>query len=120
MEKITGIESARLLERNIPDYFDIAWQERKSVSSQANISISDDLLAVAVNSQYGRSQDQLHIHIACLKPEISQQLNQVSSEITAGWAKLSTELIGHHYLAKKLQKSLPNSIMHLISSMNTL
>ncbi|MBO1929790.1 CDP-diacylglycerol diphosphatase [Providencia rettgeri] len=23
-------------------------------------------MAIAVNSQYGRSQDQLHIHIACL------------------------------------------------------
>ncbi|MEY0973047.1 CDP-diacylglycerol diphosphatase [Providencia huaxiensis] len=104
-DKITGIESARLLERNTPDYFAIAWQERESVSSQAKISISDDLLAVAVNSQYGRSQDQLHIHIACLKPEVSQQLNQVSSEITTDWAKLSTELVGHHYLAKKLQKA---------------
>ncbi|MEY0728006.1 CDP-diacylglycerol diphosphatase [Providencia rettgeri] len=107
-EKITGIESSQLLEQNSPDYFAIAWQERGCLSQQTNHPIPEHLLAIAVNSQYGRSQDQLHIHIACLKPEINKTLNQLSSTITTHWASLSSELASHHYLAKKFPEGSPH------------
>ncbi|WP_369309050.1 CDP-diacylglycerol diphosphatase [Providencia rettgeri] len=100
---IAGIESPQLLEPSSPDYFAIAWQERESLLPKAGTPFPHDLLAVAVNSPYGRSQNQLHLHIACLKPEVSLQINQVSTHITTDWATLPTKLIGHHYLAKKLQ-----------------
>ncbi len=106
-EKITGIEFSQLLEQNSPDYFAIAWQERGSLSQQTTHPIPEHLLAIAVNSQYGRSQDQLHIHIACLKPETNETLNQLSSTITTHWASLSSKLAGHHYLAKNFRKAHP-------------
>ncbi|EJD6498680.1 CDP-diacylglycerol diphosphatase [Providencia rettgeri] len=103
ISKVKGIEAKQLITANVPNYFALAWQERASLLQQSKKEIPDDLLAIAVNSQYGRSQDQLHIHLACLKQEVHQKLNQFSSTITTDWAFLPTELVGHHYLAKKLQ-----------------
>ncbi len=101
-EKITGIESPLLLAENTPSYLSLAWQERTSLSHGLNKIIPDKLLAVAVNSQYGRSQEQLHIHIACLKKDILEQLNSQQSAITSTWNEFPIKLANHRYLAKKV------------------
>ncbi|SQH15434.1 CDP-diacylglycerol pyrophosphatase [Providencia heimbachae] len=100
--KITGIESPLLLAENTPSYFSLAWQERADLSRGLNKTIPEELLAVAVNSQYGRSQDQLHIHIACLKKDILEKLNDQQSVITSNWTEFPIKLEGHHYLAKRI------------------
>ncbi|VEB76000.1 CDP-diacylglycerol pyrophosphatase [Providencia rustigianii] len=104
-DKVSGIESPLLLTETSPDYFALAWNERESVSPTGQSPISDDKLALAINSQYGRSQDQLHIHISCLKPQVIQQLNQHTNAITSEWSAFPTPLEGHEYWVKKLGTS---------------
>ncbi|MBS2037933.1 CDP-diacylglycerol diphosphatase [bacterium] len=63
---ITGMEDPRLLQPGAENYFADAWKYAKNREG----------VALAVNSQGGRSQDRLHIHADKIDPELSQQLKQ--------------------------------------------
>lgn len=66
--RITGIEDPRLLARGAPNYWQAAWQERDKVAARAGLPAASERIGLAVNSALGRTQDQLHIHIDCLRP----------------------------------------------------
>lgn len=61
-----------------------------------------DDVALAINSQYGRQQNQLHIHTDCIRPEVRQTLRQHVAEIGDTWMALATPLAGHHYRVRRL------------------
>lgn len=67
---ISGIESPQLLTATSPNYFADAWQARYFMAEKYGAPIDDTDISLAINSQYGRTQDQLHIHISCLKPQV--------------------------------------------------
>jgi CDP-diacylglycerol pyrophosphatase len=75
LSEITGIEDPRLLKAPAPNFFADAWRERYWLLSKGN---SDDDppngFALGINSPLVRSQDRLHIHIACLRPDIQAAL----------------------------------------------
>lgn len=100
-DKVTGIESPEVLKPNAPDYFSYAWQERNRLMP-AGKSVDDTYLALAVNSWFGRSQNQLHIHLACLRQDVYQTLNQQFAQIGSTWQPLGATLKGHEYLAIKV------------------
>ncbi|WKV51557.1 CDP-diacylglycerol diphosphatase [Dickeya fangzhongdai] len=101
-DRISGIESPLLLQPGTPAYFAAAWRYRDRLSSQMGKPIGDDMLGLAINSLYGRTQGQLHIHISCLKPEVYQTLRAQSASLGRDWAPLGQPLLRHDYLAKKL------------------
>lgn len=101
-EKISGIESPALQEHSVPAFFAAAWEARKHLSNEAGKTLPDDILVLAVNSRYARTQEQLHIHISCLRPEAYQTLREQGNTLTTDWQPLGEELRGHRYLAKKL------------------
>ncbi|KHN54621.1 CDP-diacylglycerol diphosphatase [Pectobacterium fontis] len=104
-EKISGIESPELLQQGTPNFFEQAWERRGHLSHEAGKPIRDDYLALAINSRYGRTQNQLHIHIACLRPDIYQTLNQQFPTLSADWKPLPVKINGHIYLAKTFTPS---------------
>lgn len=101
-DKISGIESAKLQSEEVRPYFYQAWQNRDHLSEELGKPIKDTFLSLAVNSKYGRSQNQLHIHIACLRPEIYSALRGQIDQIDEGWKPLRKDLDGHRYIARKL------------------
>jgi len=44
----------------------------------------------------------LHIHVACLRPEVRDALKNHLGEIGDKWAPLSVPLVGHQYLAMRV------------------
>jgi len=98
-DKITGIESAELLNSKTENYFQHGWDTRYFLQQQAAFPIPERYLALAVNSRYGRTQNQLHLHLACLKPEVYQAILQQNKNIDEHWQALSTPLSGRRYLA---------------------
>ncbi|WP_323640470.1 CDP-diacylglycerol diphosphatase [Pectobacterium polonicum] len=101
-DKVSGIESPGLLQQNTPNFFMLAWDRRGHLSREAGKPIKDGYLSLAINSRYGRTQNQLHIHIACLRPEVYQTLNQQFPMISADWKPLPVKINGHVYLAKTI------------------
>ncbi len=101
-DRVTGIESPLLLEDNAYAFFANAWQQRGRLSTEAGKPIKDEFLSLAINSRYGRTQGQLHIHLACLRPEVHEQLVEHAPQVTRAWQPLGVRLNGHEYLAKRL------------------
>lgn len=92
-EKITGIESPILLNPATPNFFAEAWRSRHYMEEKRGALIADSAVALSINSQRGRTQNQLHIHISCLRPDIRQRLDNLSSSLTDLW---QSEQLGEH------------------------
>ncbi|KGT95455.1 CDP-diacylglycerol pyrophosphatase [Erwinia typographi] len=95
VEKITGIESPTLLNPATPNFFAEAWLSRHYMEEKHGAPIEDTSVAIAINSLRGRTQNQLHIHISCLRPDIRQRLDSLSPTLTSLWQ--SAQLAGHDY-----------------------
>ncbi len=80
-----GIEDLRLKAPDAPNYFADAWAVRRFVSDdlvRTKPERSD--LALAINSKPGRSQDQLHIHVACVRPDVKRSLAALAAKLQPG------------------------------------
>jgi CDP-diacylglycerol pyrophosphatase len=99
--RITGIESPLLLAADAHDYFADAWAARLYVEAALHHELARDEMSLAVNSAYGRSQDQLHIHVDCVRADVHAVLQRHLSEMTGAWRTLSEPLppYGHVYRA---------------------
>ncbi|QXX75094.1 CDP-diacylglycerol diphosphatase [Methylovirgula sp. HY1] len=101
-QRISGIESLALLAPDAPNYWAAAWQNRRFVSARAGRDLAWNMIGLAINSSAARSQDQLHIHIDCVRPDVRSLLAQHSAEIGTAWKKLPFALAGRHYIARRL------------------
>jgi CDP-diacylglycerol pyrophosphatase len=100
--RITGIESPALLAPQMPNYFAAAWRARTFVDALVHHAVPRDEMSLAVNSEQGRSQNQLHIHIDCLSVDVRDALRRHGEEIGDRWAPLAIPLAGVHYLARRV------------------
>jgi CDP-diacylglycerol pyrophosphatase len=98
-ERIPGIESPELLAPDAPNYFAAAWDARTFVDSRAGVDIPRDWMSLAVNSAVARSQNQLHIHIDCVRADVKDALSRRIAEVVPDWTPFPEPLMGHQYLA---------------------
>jgi len=100
IEKITGMESPIILNPATPNLFADAWQQRVLLAQKRGAPIADSALSLAINAQYGRTQNQLHIHISCLRPDVRQQLDTLAPRLNAQWQ--NETLLKHRYWVRTL------------------
>jgi CDP-diacylglycerol pyrophosphatase len=100
--RITGIESPELLAPNAPNYFADAWGARSFVDETARRRLPRDALSLAINSESGRTQNQLHIHIDCVRADVRDALAQHTAAIGGAWAPFPVPLAGHSYRAMRV------------------
>ncbi len=100
--RVTGIEDPRLLQPGTANYFAAAWRERAYTERAAGRSLPRDAISLAVNSPFARSQNQLHIHIDCLRPDVRDALRRAAPALGAHWAPLPEPLAGHRYWAMRV------------------
>lgn len=98
--RITGMESPALLANTTPHFFALAWQQRNLMAKKRGQPIADQAISLAINSAYGRSQNQLHVHISCLRPAIRRELDELAPELSEAWQAHS--LLGHRYWLRTL------------------
>jgi CDP-diacylglycerol pyrophosphatase len=99
---VTGIEDRQTLAPDAPNYFADAWSARRFTERHAGKPIPRDDIGLSINSAYGRSQNQLHIHIDCIRAEVRQALKDNDAKIGNAWAPLDVDLAGHRYRAMRL------------------
>ena len=73
--RVPGIESPQILAADAPNYFADAWRARSFVEQRAGRELPRDWLSLAINSADARSQDQLHIHVDCVRADVRQALS---------------------------------------------
>jgi CDP-diacylglycerol pyrophosphatase len=101
--RVTGIESPYLLTPGAPNYFAYAWDARGYVERAAGRALPRSAISLAINSAKARSQDQLHIHMDCIRPDVHQVLGRDLARIGDSWAPLTEPLVGgHHYRAMRV------------------
>lgn len=98
-ERISGIESPALLAPGSTDYFAAAWRARPLVEERLGRSVPRDWMSLAVNSEFARSQNQLHIHIDCLRADVHEALTQHAAAIGPAWTPFPVPLVGDYYSA---------------------
>ncbi|MFM0734098.1 CDP-diacylglycerol diphosphatase [Paraburkholderia sediminicola] len=84
-DRVTGIESPFVLAPNAQDYWDDAWASRLYVEKSVKRSLPDNQLGIEINSQFRRSQNQLHIHIDCMHSDVSDALARHANDTPDEW-----------------------------------
>jgi CDP-diacylglycerol pyrophosphatase len=102
--RITGIESREILAPNAPNYWDAAWRARHFVEERARHTLPRDAIGLAINSVSGRSQNQLHIHVDCMRLDVTAALRAHAGAIGSGWTKFPVALAGHDYMAMRIEQ----------------
>ncbi len=100
--RVSGIESPELLAPDAPNYFAAAWQARTYVDSRAHRTLPRGSVSLAVNSMFARSQNQLHIHIDCIRADVRDMLREHADQIGEHWAPLDVPLAGRRYRAMRV------------------
>jgi len=106
--RIGGIEDPAILAPTATNYWDAAWQARHYVESRLHTNLPRDGFALVINSMAARSQDQLHIHIDCIRPDVRAALSANLNRIGSGWTAFPAALAGNgNYRAIRIsQQSL--------------
>ena len=106
---IPGIESPELLRENAPNYWEAAWEARRFVEKGARRQLPRDKIGMAINSAISRSQDQLHIHVACVAPAVAGFLRRDQTKFTEPGLPLARPFSGTDRPAMKVEtESLGN------------
>ena len=98
-ERIAGIESPEIAAADAPNYFADAWRARSYVEQRAGRPIPRDWISLAINSSAARSQNQLHIHVDCVRADVRQSLAAHGSDIGPTWTPFPVQLVGQRYRA---------------------
>ncbi len=100
--KITGIEDPAILAPGAANYFADAWLQRHYTVDAAKAALPREAISLAVNSTFGRSQNQLHIHIDCVRADVREAVQRQLAAIGDKWAPLAEPLAGHPYSAMRV------------------
>ena len=97
--RVTGIEDPAVRGSDAPNYWQGAWLARRFVEQFAGRQLPRDDVAMAINSVYGRSQNQLHIHVDCIQRDVKEALAANLARIGPTWSGFTLELHDHDYRA---------------------
>jgi CDP-diacylglycerol pyrophosphatase len=88
-QTMTGIDSRELLDPDAPNYFAEAWHARDLITRYVGHAVGRTAIGLAVNTPRSRSQDQFHIHIECLRPDVADSLGAAAGRLTETWAPVN-------------------------------
>lgn len=108
--RIGGIEDPAILAPDATNYWDAAWRARHFVDERLRTSLPRDAVSLAINSSAGRSQDQLHIHIDCVRPDVRAALGANLDKVEAVWTPFPVPLAGHTYRSIRINQATLDGI----------
>ena len=98
--RVTGIEDPAVRAPHAPDYFAAAWAARGNVEALLDRALPRRDLSLAVNSIDGRTQNQLHIHIDCVRADVRDALAAQARALGPRWTPFPLPLAAHRYLVR--------------------
>jgi CDP-diacylglycerol pyrophosphatase len=104
-QTVRGVESPEARAPGALNYFDAAWQAREALAGVVGRGVPRTAVGLATNQIGARSQDQLHIHISCLRESVAHALAAESERIGPQWSAI--DLGGWHYQAMRLMGESP-------------
>lgn len=95
--RISGIEDPEILAPDAVNYWNAAWEARYFLEERLKTSVPREDISLAINSTTGRSQDQLHIHIDCIRKDVRDALARHLAQIKGVWTPFPEPLADHPY-----------------------
>jgi CDP-diacylglycerol pyrophosphatase len=99
---ISGIESPALEASGAPSYFRAAWQAHERLDDVIGRQVPARFVGLAVNPLHARGQDQLHIHIECLRADVFETLKTI--HLSSSWSPIT--LGGASYWVRSISGNL--------------
>jgi CDP-diacylglycerol pyrophosphatase len=78
---IVGLEDPQLQAPDAPNYFALAFNARRWLAGAP----AGERIGLGVNSAIARSQDQLHVHIGCVKANFADELREGAAGPPGTW-----------------------------------
>jgi len=103
--RLAGIDSPDVLDPALPNYWRAAWAARSFLDARLGRELPRDAIGLAINAASRRSQDQLHIHIDCVAPDVRAALGAYRAEFSDDWHVLPFLLKGRRYWARRLDST---------------
>ena len=92
-----------------PHYWRAAWDARDLVAQKVGRPLGRADIALAINSVDARTQNQLHIHVDCVRADVRDALSAAQAHIGGRWVPVPGGLDGHPYRAMRVAgESLEN------------
>ena len=104
--RITGIEDPQVLQKPVHAFFEFDWRELTAL-----IKRNPWDLAMAVNNKSVRTQDQLLVHLGCVRDDIRTNLDHAS--LSNQWSDI--KLHGHPFIALQVD-SLSRSPFEILQA----
>ena len=103
--RITGIEDPQMLEPDAPPVFADAWGAKDLVEARLGRALPREAVGLAINSQWARSQDQLHVHVDCVAIPVVKALAEYASALDDQWRAMTVPLKGRVYFARRVDSA---------------
>jgi CDP-diacylglycerol pyrophosphatase len=100
--RVTGIEDPQVENPQLPNYWVLAWSAANH-DLPAAVTRDRSNIGLAINSVPGRSQNQLHIHISCIKPSVRELLIADQSQIGTSWSRPFITIGNQQYRAMRVE-----------------
>jgi CDP-diacylglycerol pyrophosphatase len=111
--RVTGIEDTSILGVHAPNYWEAAWAARRFVEQRVSRTLTSGEIALAINSQQARSQNQLHIHIDCVRPDVRDTLRAMQPQVSTAWSRVV--LLGQEYEIRWLDDLHSQNLFDLVA-----
>jgi CDP-diacylglycerol pyrophosphatase len=93
--EIVGLEDPFLQSPDAPNYFDAAWRARSLLKGAGGRQPGHDEVALVVNSAVIRTQDQLHVHVGCLRPFVRRAIAAAAPHAPIGELEQLSTIFPH-------------------------
>lgn len=103
--RIAGIEDPQMLAPDAPNVFADAWKAKSLVEARLGRALPREAIALAINSRWARSQEQLHVHVDCLAKPVAEALADYHSSLDDRWRAMPVTLRGRTYFARRLDSA---------------
>ena len=103
--RITGIEDPQMLAPDAPKVFAAAWRAKALVEARLHVALPREAVAIAINSKWARSQDQLHLHVDCVARNVAATLADNRASFDGVWRAMAVALNGRVYFARRLDSA---------------
>jgi CDP-diacylglycerol pyrophosphatase len=109
--QIVGIEDPFLQPPGAPNYFSAAWRARSFLKGADGRTPERDEIALVANSAVVRTQDQLHIHVGCLKSPAKRALDAAAPKVPIGkWVRIGAVIPHTVFWGMRIKGTDPSDI----------
>jgi CDP-diacylglycerol pyrophosphatase len=103
--RISGIEDPQMLASDAPNVFADAWKAKKDVEGRLHRALPREDVAIAINSEWRRSQNQFHLHVDCVAKNVTDALARFAPLADDTWRETPVKLNGRAYLIRRLDSA---------------